>query len=69
MSEKVRRLLEDEGDTLDNMPADVRLYASCDGDAVLLVQGGDRVVVGVDDWPRFCREVESLMRAVQEGTA
>lgn len=60
------RLLEDPGETEENLPEDVRIYAKYDDGALMLRQGEDLVVVHADDWERLAAEVAGLIIAQRE---
>lgn len=51
------RVLEEPDETPGNTPEDVRIYVKVDDESVVIEQGDDLLVVGVEDWERFCTEV------------
>ena len=61
------RVLAEPDDTLENTPDDVRIYVECDGESVILDQGPDRIVVGVEEWERFASEVMGAVLAARRG--
>ena len=57
------RVLEEPDETLHNTPEDVRYYVEWyDGDDFfVLTQGSDRIVIGRDEWERFCTDVMGVL--------